>query len=39
MHFTFTPMNEEDAHFIQAWHYDEPYTVYNMNDGEEPNVS
>ena len=38
MHFTFTPMNEEDAHAIQSWHYDEPYTIYNMNGEEEPNA-
>ncbi len=36
MHFTFTPMTVEDAHTIQSWHYEEPYTIYNI--GEEPDV-
>ncbi len=33
MHFTFTSMNEEDARAIQSWHYEEPYTTYNMDEG------
>ncbi len=38
MQFTFTPMTEEDARAIQAWHYEEPYTTYNMTSDEEPNA-
>ncbi len=38
MHFTFTPMTQEDAQTIQAWRYEEPYTVYNMTEDEEPNA-
>ena len=38
MHFTFTPMTEEDAYTIQSWHYEEPYTIYNMHGDEEPNA-
>ena len=38
MHFAFTLMNIEDARAIQFWHYDEPYSIYDMRRGEEPNV-
>ncbi len=33
MRFTFTPMTVEDAHTIQSWHYEEPYTIYNIGEG------
>jgi len=36
--FTFTLMTEDDARSIQAWHYEEPYTTYNMTSDEEPNA-
>ena len=32
-------MTEEDAHIIQSWHYEEPYSIYNMSGDEEPNAS
>lgn len=38
MHFTFTPMTEEDARAIQSWHYEELYTTYNMHGDDEPDV-
>ena len=38
MHFTFTPMTEADARAIQSWHYEEPYTIYNMHGDEEPDA-
>ncbi len=36
MHFTFTPMAEEDARAIRSWNYEEPYSVYNIHGIEEP---
>ena len=38
MHFTFTPMTEEDARTVQSWHYQEPYSIYDMSGDEEPNA-
>ena len=31
-------MTEEDARTIQSWHYEEPYSIYDMNGDEEPNA-
>lgn len=30
MKFTFTPITAEDVRAICAWHYEEPYSVYDM---------
>jgi ribosomal-protein-alanine N-acetyltransferase len=30
MKFTFAPMSAEDVRAISAWHYEEPYSVYDM---------
>lgn len=39
MHYTFTLMNAADAHTVCSWHYDGPYSVYNMGyDPDEFNV-
>jgi len=38
MHFTFTPMTEENARAIQSWNYEEPYATYNMHGDEEPDA-
>lgn len=35
MNFTFTTMTEEDARAIQRWHYDVPYSVYDLGDDDE----
>src|ERR1700730_16513065 len=35
MHFTFRPMNEQDAHAIAAWHYEPPYDFYDMSQDPE----
>jgi len=29
MKFTFTPMDDADAHTIQSWNYEVPYNIYN----------
>lgn len=31
MQFMFRPMNEGDARAIAGWHYQEPYTFYDMD--------
>jgi len=31
MHFIFTPMTETHAYAIVAWHYDGPYTFYDVD--------
>ena len=31
MHFAFKPMNEQDAHAIAKWHYQDPYTFYDAD--------
>lgn len=36
MNFTFQPMDEAAARQIMAWRYEEPYTVYNWEDEDEP---
>jgi len=33
MKFTFTPINAEDVHAICTWHYEEPYSVYDIGHG------
>ena len=30
MQLTLTPLEEADAHIIQTWHYEEPYTIYGL---------
>ena len=35
MHFTFKPMNEQEAHAIAKWHYRSPYTFYDAD--QDPN--
>jgi len=36
MEFTFSPMNETDAHEVSTWRYEPPYDVYNPgNDDDE----
>src|SRR5579863_4532439 len=32
MQFSFTLLNEEEAHAICSWKYEEPYAVYNIGD-------
>ena len=34
MHFTFKPMDEAGARTIQAWRYEDPYSVYNWGDDD-----
>src|SRR5260370_7473196 len=31
LRFTFKPMNEQDAHTIAKWHYQDPYTFYDTD--------
>lgn len=30
MQFTFVPITESDVQAIQSWHYEEPYSVYDL---------
>ena len=36
MQFIFTPMTAGDAHEIMAWRYDEPYSIYNWEEEDDP---
>ena len=39
MKFTFTPINAEDIRSVCNWHYEEPYSVYDIgHDVDETNV-
>ncbi|HEV2579593.1 MAG TPA: GNAT family N-acetyltransferase, partial [Ktedonobacteraceae bacterium] len=35
MQFIFAPMQAGDALSIAAWRYEEPYTIYNTEDGDD----
>ena len=35
MQFAFRLMEERDARAVAAWHYDDPYSFYNMEDSPE----
>lgn len=39
MQFTFTPITEADVQAIQSWHYEEPYTVYDLSSDPEDDPS
>lgn len=34
MRFTFQPMDDANARLTAAWHYPEPYSIYNADDGD-----
>jgi len=36
MQFTFTPMTARDAREIMTWRYEEPYSVYNWEEEDDP---
>lgn len=39
MKFTFTPINAEDVHTVCSWHYEDPYSVYDIGyDVDEASV-
>jgi [ribosomal protein S18]-alanine N-acetyltransferase len=39
MLYTFSPMNEQDAHAIQRWQYESPYETYTMNASDPQAIS